>query len=78
MSDACIYPVHSPWESLNYTKVLDDKWTVDEYGFPDIDFFIDAVVRYPKEAVHKCLFINHKYPVVCRYPSEITLDGDGN
>lgn len=78
MSDPTVYPIYESWSSLNYTSLLDDKWTVDAFGFPDIRFLVDAVVRYPKESVHKCMIVHRKHPIICKYPEEITLDGDGN
>ncbi len=66
-----------PFEpDVQHTALIKNRWLVNDYGFVDINFFIDCCLNYRKEAVTKALFMNRVFPAICQFPKEVVLDSE--
>lgn len=52
------------------------NWMVDNYGFVDINYFIDCCLTRPQEEVTKTLRANRPFPVICTFPKEVLLEDE--
>ena len=56
---------------------VDDRWvTRSGYRFVDVEWFIDACIKYPKEAVSFGLERNRPRFINCFYPRDVLFRED--
>ena len=62
---------------IDPAQEVDDKWvTRSSYKFVDVEWFVDACIKYPKDAVSYGLQRNKPQFVNCFFPKDVSFRED--